>query len=103
MFDARRTAEFRWDDLMGNARGGHLPGAHHLAHADLLDGPRLRAAAAIVAILDAAGIDVTKPIVSHCNGGGQAALAAVVAGRWDAREISMVGSLPGPRAASILP
>ena len=37
-------------------------------------------------MLDAAGIDGGKPIVSHCNGGGRAALAAraaVVAGRPD--------------------
>lgn len=86
VLDARSAAEFRGEDLMGNARGGHLPGAHHLAHADLLDGPRLRPASELAAMLDAAGIDGRKPIVSHCNGGGRAALAAlaaVVAGQRD--------------------
>lgn len=86
VFDARSAAEFRGDDLMGNARGGHLPGAHHLAHADLLDGSRLKPAHELAAMMDAVGIDGGKPIVSHCNGGGRAALAAlaaVVAGRPD--------------------
>lgn len=86
VFDARSGAEFRGDDPMGNARGGHLPGAHHLAHADLLDGSRLKPANELAAMMDAVGIDGGKPIVSHCNGGGRAALAAlaaVVAGRPD--------------------
>jgi thiosulfate/3-mercaptopyruvate sulfurtransferase len=86
VLDARSAAEFRGDDLVGNSRGGHLPGAHHLAHADLLDGPRLKPTAEIRVLLDTAGIDGKKPIVSHCNGGGRAALAAlgaIVAGRPD--------------------
>lgn len=84
IFDARSAAEFRGEDLKGNSRGGHLPGAAHVAHDDLLDGTHLRTASEIAQLLDAAGIDGSKPIVSHCNGGGRAALAAlaaVVAGR----------------------
>lgn len=84
IFDARSAAEFRGEDLKGNARGGHLPGAVHVSHDDLLDGTHLRSAAEINKMLDAVGIDGSKPIVSHCNGGGRAALAAlaaVVAGR----------------------
>jgi thiosulfate/3-mercaptopyruvate sulfurtransferase len=79
VFDARSAAEFRGEDLMGNARGGHLPGPHHLAHADLLNGSRLKPATELAAMMDAAGIDGSKPIVSHCNGGGRAALAALAA------------------------
>lgn len=88
IFDARTAAEFRGEDLKGNSRGGHLPGAAHVAHDDLLDGTHLRPAAEIAQLLDAEGIDGSKPIVSHCNGGGRAALAAlaaVVAGRNDVR------------------
>jgi len=86
VFDARSTAEFQGEDLKGNARGGHLPGAAHLPHDALLDGPYLRPAAKLAKLLDAAQIDGSKPIVSHCNGGGRAALAAlaaVVSGRKD--------------------
>lgn len=88
VFDVRSAAEFREDDRLGNERGGHLPGAHNLADADLLHGYRLKPATEIAVMLGAAGIDGKKPIVSHCIGGGRAALAAlaaVVAGRKDVR------------------
>ncbi len=52
----------------------------------LLDGQGLRDAREIKNMLDAAGLSGDLPIVSHCNGGGRAALAAlaaVVAGRSD--------------------
>jgi thiosulfate/3-mercaptopyruvate sulfurtransferase len=86
IFDARTEAEYRGEDLKGNTRGGHLPGARNLSHSDLLDGKRLKPATTIAEMLDVAGLDGGKPIVSHCNGGGRAALAAlaaVVAGRTD--------------------
>lgn len=79
VFDARTEAEFRGEDLKGNSRGGHLPGAAHLSHDALLDGTRLRPTDEIARLLDDAGIDGSKPIVSHCNGGGRAALAALAA------------------------
>ncbi|CUX72084.1 MULTISPECIES: sulfurtransferase [Agrobacterium] len=83
VFDARAGAEFRGEDLKGNSRGGHLPGAMNLSHDSLLDGRHLRDAHEIESMLDAAGLSHDLPIVSHCNGGGRAALAAVVAGRED--------------------
>lgn len=86
VFDARTSAEYRGEDLKGGPRGGHLPGAANLAHGDLLDGTRLKSAVEIASLLDAAGIDGDKPIVTHCHGGGRAALAAlaaVAAGRED--------------------
>jgi len=76
VFDARSYGEFEGTDLNGNARGGHLPGAAHLAHDALLDGPFLRPAAELAQLLDDAQIDGSKPIVSHCNGGGRAAMVA---------------------------
>lgn len=79
IFDTRSSAEFEGTDLKGNARGGHLPGAAHLAHDTLLDGSFLRPAAELAQLLDKAQIDGSKPIVSHCNGGGRAALAALAA------------------------
>ena len=88
VFDARTADEFRGDDLKGNARGGHLPGAAHLSHADLLDGTHLKGAAEIADLMATSGLHGSRPIVSHCNGGGRAALAAlaaVVAGRKDVR------------------
>jgi thiosulfate/3-mercaptopyruvate sulfurtransferase len=86
ILDARSAAEFRGDDAKGNPRSGHLPGACHLAHDDLLSGPRLLPVDQIARRLEAAGLDPARPVVTHCNGGGRAALAAlaaVVAGAGD--------------------
>lgn len=79
IFDARTAAEYQGKDLKGNARGGHLPGAAHLDHRDLLDGKHLRSASEIATLMDNAGFDGTRPVVTHCNGGGRAALAALAA------------------------
>ena len=88
VFDARTAAEFSGRVLKGNTRGGHLPGAALLAHSDLLDEAGLKSEVKITELLDKAGITDGKPIVTHCNGGGRAALAAlaaVMAGRRDVR------------------
>lgn len=79
VFDARSAAEHRGEDLKNNRRGGHLPGARLLAHLDLLDGGHLRSPDAIRALLTQAGIGGAGPVVTHCNGGGRAALAALAA------------------------
>jgi thiosulfate/3-mercaptopyruvate sulfurtransferase len=79
IFDARTAAEFAGADLKGNTRGGHLPGATLVPHESLLDGRHLKTAEEISRLLGQAGIDGSKPIISHCNGGGRAALAALAA------------------------
>ena len=78
IFDARTQAEFDGLDLKNNARGGHLPGARLLAHSELLDGKRLKPAATLHRD---AGFQPGDHIVTHCDGGGRAALAAVAAVR----------------------
>ena len=79
IFDARTAEEYRGEDLKGNARGGHLPGAAHLDHRDLLDSGHLRAPSELATMIENAGIDSSRPVVTHCNGGGRAALAALAA------------------------
>lgn len=80
IFDARTAAEFAGEDLRKNARGGHLPGARRLGHADLLtaDG-RMKPAEELRAMLERAGFQPGERIVTHCDGGGRAALAALAA------------------------
>ena len=77
IFDARTQVEFDGLDLKNNARGGHLPGARLLSHSDLLDGKRLKPAATLHRLIDDAGFQPGDHIVTHCDGGGRAALAAV--------------------------
>lgn len=81
IFDARTAAEFVGDDLRRNARGGHLPGARLLPHADLLTQGRLKSAGDLREILSEAGFQPGDHIVTHCDGGGRAALAAAAAAR----------------------
>lgn len=42
VFDTRTRAEFTGEDMRNRARGGHLPGARHLSHTDLLDNGAVR-------------------------------------------------------------
>lgn len=79
VFDARTAAEHFGEDLRKNKRGGHIPGARHLAHAELLDNGRLREAGELRSMLDKAGFQAGDHIVTHCDGGGRAALAAAAA------------------------
>ncbi|MEE7456028.1 rhodanese family protein [Methylorubrum populi] len=80
IFDARTAAEFAGEDLRKNARGGHLPEARRVGHADLLTAEgRLRPAGELRAMLEGAGFRPGERIVTHCDGGGRAALAALAA------------------------
>src|SRR5581483_3002974 len=80
VLDARTAAEFVGDDLRGNLRGGHLPGAVHLAHVELLDAAgHLRPAGELRELLLGAGLRRDDRLITHCDGGGRAALAAIAA------------------------
>jgi thiosulfate/3-mercaptopyruvate sulfurtransferase len=81
VFDTRTKAEFTGEDQRKNARGGHLPGARHLSHTDLLDNGRVKPAAEVRAMLDRVGFQPGDHIVTHCEGGGRAAFGAAAAVR----------------------
>ncbi|NDV85363.1 rhodanese family protein [Aurantimonas aggregata] len=80
ILDARTADEFDGVDMRGNARGGHLPDARRVGHADLLqpDG-RLKSAVDIKTILEESGFQPGDRIITHCDGGGRAALAVLAA------------------------
>lgn len=80
VFDSRTQAEFDGKDVRNNPRGGHLPGAIRVGHTDLLDATgKLLSASELRRLLDKAGFVAGRPIVTHCEGGGRAALAALAA------------------------
>ncbi|HEV2098707.1 MAG TPA: rhodanese-like domain-containing protein [Stellaceae bacterium] len=81
VFDTRSRAEFTGEDARNRARSGHLPGARHLAHVDLLDNGVVRPAPALRAMLEGVGFGPGDHIVTHCEGGGRAALGAAAAVR----------------------
>ena len=51
VFDTRTRAEFAGEDARNRARSGHLPGARHLSHVDLLDNGVVRPALALRSML----------------------------------------------------
>jgi len=88
VFDTRTRAEFTGEDARKRTRSGHLPGARHLSHVDLMENGVVRPAPALRAMLERAGFGPGDHIVTHCEGGGRAALgaaAAVRAGFGDVR------------------
>lgn len=88
VLDARTAGEFAGEDLRRNTRGGHLPGARLLSHASLLHDGRLKSSRHLRDLLAGAGFQAGDHIVTHCDGGGRAALAAaasVQAGYGDVR------------------
>ncbi len=81
VFDSRTRAEFTGEDMRNRARGGHLPGARHLSHADLMEKGIVRPAPVLRGMLEGVGFGPGDHIVTHCEGGGRAALAAAAAVR----------------------
>jgi len=81
VFDTRTRAEFTGEDMRNRTRGGHLPGARHLSHTDLLADGVVRPAPALRAMMEQVGFRPVDHIVTHCEGGGRAALAAAAAVR----------------------
>ena len=81
VFDTRTRAEFTGEDMRNRTRAGHLPGARNLSHTDLLNDGVVRPAPALRAMLERVGFGPGDHIVTHCEGGGRAALAAAAAVR----------------------
>lgn len=80
IWDARTEQEYAGTDARKNPRAGHIPGAINLSHKRLLDERgRLRSPAELRATLIAAGLTPDETIITHCQSGGRAALAALAA------------------------
>jgi thiosulfate/3-mercaptopyruvate sulfurtransferase len=76
--DARSAGEFCGDEKLTNKKAGAIPGAKHLEWSDLIDGEtkRFKPADQIQVLFEKAGIDVTKPTATHCQGGGRSSVMA---------------------------
>jgi len=81
VFDTRTRAEFTGEDARKRVRSGHLPGARHLSHVDLLENGVVRPAPVLRTMLERVGFGAGDHIVTHCEGGGRAALGAAAAVR----------------------
>jgi len=81
VFDSRTRAEFTGEDARGRSRSGHLPGARHLSHADLMRNGIVHPPTVLRSMMEQVGFGPGDHIVTHCEGGGRAALAAAAAAR----------------------
>jgi thiosulfate/3-mercaptopyruvate sulfurtransferase len=74
--DTRSNDEFCGIELKKNKRGGAIPGAKHLEWSDLIDPAteRFKSPMKLRRLFDQVGIDLDKPIASHCQSGGRASV-----------------------------
>lgn len=77
ILDARPAARFRGEapEPRPGLRSGHIPGARNVPHTDLLneDGT-MKSPDALRAVFDAAGADLTRPVITTCGSGLTAAV-----------------------------
>lgn len=90
LMDVRTDAEWDGSNKRGGKRGGRVPGAVHLEWVNFHTGgdiPTLKTADEINQLLEAHGIDKTRPIITYCQGGIRAAHAYWVAKLVGARDV----------------
>lgn len=75
--DARTPEEFSGEKALAK-KGGHIPGATHLEWVELLDPKteKFLPPADLVKLVKDRKIDLDKPAVTYCQGGGRAAVVA---------------------------
>ncbi|HWE99093.1 MAG TPA: 3-mercaptopyruvate sulfurtransferase [Caulobacteraceae bacterium] len=89
IIDARGGARFRGEapEPRPGLRSGHMPGAKNLPFDQLIENGSLRDATALSDVFLAAGVDLSRPLVTTCGSGLTAsvlALGLARLGRWDA-------------------
>ena len=78
--DARAAERFRGDapEPREGLRAGHIPGARNVPYTSLLnDDKTMKPPAETRAVFEAAGLDVTKPMITTCGSGITAAILAL--------------------------
>ncbi len=77
ILDARSTARFRGEapEPRPGLRPGHIPGAKNVPYTDLLNADMtMKAPDELRAVFAAAGVDLTKPVITSCGSGVTAAV-----------------------------
>jgi thiosulfate/3-mercaptopyruvate sulfurtransferase len=80
--DARPADRFRGDapEPRPGVRSGHIPGSVNLPFTEIVENGRMREPEAIVAALDRAGVDPTRPVITSCGSGVSAAILSLAMG-----------------------
>jgi len=76
--DARTDAEFLGRDKLKNKKAGCVPGATHIEWTDFLDPKtdKFLAPPDLIKLVKDRKVDLDKPNITYCQGGGRAAVAA---------------------------
>jgi thiosulfate/3-mercaptopyruvate sulfurtransferase len=80
IIDARSAARFRGEapEPRPGLRSGHIPGSKNLPFAEVLNADgTMKSPAALKAIFEAAGVDLTKPAITTCGSGVTAAVLSL--------------------------
>jgi thiosulfate/3-mercaptopyruvate sulfurtransferase len=77
--DARSAARFRGDEAepRPGLKSGHMPGAKNVPWGDLVENGKLKDVSQLRSIFAAAGVDLSKPIVTTCGSGVSAAILSL--------------------------
>lgn len=90
--DARSPGRFRGDEpeARPGLRAGHMPGAKSVHYASLLDPDgRMKPVEETRTIFEAAGIDLSRPVITSCGSGVTAAILALALERMGHRKWSL--------------
>ena len=79
VLDARPGDRFRGEapEVRPGLRLGHMPGSLNLPSSEIVERGRLKDPAALKAAFEAAGIDLSRPVVTTCGSGVSAAILSV--------------------------
>ena len=92
ILDARGAARFKGDapEPRAGLRAGHIPTSRNVFYNDLLrDNGTLRSVAEIREIMDCAGADLTKPVITTCGSGVTAAILCLALERIGKTDYSL--------------
>jgi thiosulfate/3-mercaptopyruvate sulfurtransferase len=81
IFDVRSREEYEGTNSRGNRRSGHVPGAKHIEWLDFItqdDNRVFKPVAEINKMLQQAGIEPSREVITYCQGGIRAAHALFV-------------------------
>ena len=92
VIDARPGPRFRAEvpEPRAGLRGGHMPGARNVPFGGLIEADgTMKSAADLRAAFDAAGVDLSAPIVSTCGSGISAAVLALALARLGREDVAV--------------
>lgn len=89
VLDARSAPRFAGEapEPRPGLRGGHIPGSRNIPFATLLNGNgTMKDPAGLRAVFDAAGVDLSKPVITTCGSGVTAAILSLALERLGHRD-----------------